>query len=204
MKSWTIFALQNVPFLLGRPLHWTLITIHQPTSFRKMPTLSTDGSKRTEWQLLGSPHQGPNSYNSTLCLQKKNENIFCRGKLLRNTASFGTDCWGLLSQSEFGVTIACIVPLPLSFITYVCVDWCKTTMLVHTVALYSNNNSATRCSYSALDVYPTNPCVYAQYPVAWNTSTRGSLGKSPIINFLVLTIRTEAITDCVHFPGSCE
>lgn len=24
-----------------------------------------------------------------------------------------------------------IVPLPLSFITYVCVDWCKTTMLVH-------------------------------------------------------------------------
>lgn len=92
-KSLTIFALQNVLLLLGRPLHWTLITIHQPTSFRKMPTLSTDGSKCIEWQLLGSPHQGPIPYNSTLCLQKKkiiNPNIFCLGKLVRKAASFGS------------------------------------------------------------------------------------------------------------------
>lgn len=103
--------------------------------------------------------------------------------------------WALTDFFLIGVTITHIVSLPLSFITYVCVDCYETTMLVDTVVLYSNNNSAARCSYSALDVYPTSPCVYAQYPVVWNTSTRGSLGKSATINFLVLTMHTETITD---------
>lgn len=160
------------------------------------------------WQLLGSPPSGtdPVRFYFAPTNNTKKTNIFCLGKLVQKAASIGIDCWELLSQSEFGVTIARIVPLPLSFNTYVCVDWCKTTMLVHTVALYSNNNSAARCSYSALDVYPTNPCVYAQYPVVWNTSTRGSLGKSPTTNFLVLSICAETITDETVFTlrGSCE
>lgn len=37
----------------------------------------------------------------------------------------------LALELELGVTKARIVPLPRSFITYVCVDCCKTTMLVH-------------------------------------------------------------------------
>lgn len=95
------------------------------------------------------------------------------------------------SWSEFGLTITHIVALPLSFITHVCVDWCKTTTLVNAVALQRNNNSADRCSYSALDVYPTDQCVYAQYPVVWNTSTRGSLEKPLTINFSSFQICTQ-------------
>lgn len=153
-----------------------------------------------EWQLLGSLHQGPIPYDFTLCYKDlKKPKTF---SVLENS------CERLralpLSAGEIRVTTARIVPLPLSFITYACVDWCKTTMLLHTGALYSNNNSAAYCSYSALDVYPTNPYVYAQYPVVWNTSTRRQLGKITDFKFLGFNShRSNYRWSHVHSPGSC-
>ena len=44
------------------------------------------------------------------------------------------------------------------------------------MALSSNNNSDAWRSYSALDVYPTNPCVDAQSPNGVKYQQKGQLG----------------------------